>query len=64
MFEGGGDVISCLLCFLDVFMVILLWSFHLSDGTREIPRYVYGSFWEMVGNDSFLKVDIWCLYML
>ena len=51
----AGDVISCLLCFFVFSIVMSLCVFHLSEGTRCIPKYVYDSFWERVGKGLFLN---------
>lgn len=50
-----GDAISNLLCCLAFSIVEFLWMFHFSEGTRWMPRYVYGSFCVKVGKRLFLK---------
>jgi hypothetical protein len=43
-----------LLSFLDVCCGDFFWITHLRDGTRHMPKYVYGSFCERKGNCWFL----------
>lgn len=48
---------SCLFYYLIVFFVVIsIYSFHLIDWIRWIPRYVDGLFWVRVGN--FLDLQI------
>ena len=61
----AGDVINNLLCFLAFSMVMFFGMFHFSEGTRFMPRYVYGSFCVRVGKGLFLKWMHWaCMYAL
>ena len=45
------DVSNSLLCFLAFSRVLFLWMFHFREGTRWMPRYVYGSFCVRIGKD-------------
>ena len=49
------DVINSLLCCLAFSMVKFFWMFHFNEGTKLIPRYVYGSLCVRVGKGLFLK---------
>lgn len=43
-----GDRSRALLCFLIFVIIVLFWIFFLKDGTRHIPRYVYGLFCDRI----------------
>ena len=45
----AGDLARSWLCCLTFLIVISFWSFHLRDGVRLTPRYVYDSFWVKIG---------------
>lgn len=53
----AGELINSWLCCLIFFIVIYFCRFHLSNGVRCIPRYVYGSFWVRMGK-------FWALYVM
>ena len=41
----AGELASSWLCCLIFLIVISFCKFHLRDGVRFIPKYVYGLFW-------------------
>ena len=45
----AGELVSSWLCCLIFLSVISFCRFHLNDGVRFIPRYIYGSFWVRMG---------------
>lgn len=58
-FMMASDVMGYLLCFFAFSIVLYLCVLHLSERTRCIHKYVYGSFWERVGNGLFFNDMIW-----
>jgi hypothetical protein len=40
----AGHLANCLHCWISLFVVMCVWTFHFSEGTSCMPRYVYGSF--------------------
>ena len=52
---------SLVICFVFLVfsMVVFLWMFHFSEGTKWMPRYVYSSFCVKVGKSLFVKWICW-----
>ena len=42
-------------------IVLCIWSFHFSVGTRLVPRYMYDSFWcrAEIGWFQYLTLFVW-----
>ena len=53
-FIVAGHVTRAWHCLITLAVVVFICVFHLSDGARFIPRYVYGSCWFRAGIGWFL----------
>ena len=53
-FIVAGQATRALHCLTTLAVVVFICVFHVSDGARFIPRYVYGSYRSKTGNGWFL----------
>ena len=53
-FIVAGHVTRACHCLITLPVVVFICVFHLSDGARLIPKYVYGSCWLRAGISWFL----------
>ena len=53
-FMVAGQVIRSLLCLISLAVVMCVCIFHCNEGTRLIPKYIYGLCWLSMGIG-------WCL---
>ena len=53
-FIVAGHVMRACHCLITLPVVVFICVFHLSDGAKLIPKYVYGSCWLRAGISWFL----------